>query len=115
HRGVDPGFRRYDKVRGCRLVRCRPLPPTLRTDPPSPPAGLCTHKVPSFRGAAEGGEPGTYIPEACVYGFRARRCAAPRNDGIFCSFCTKPRHRGKLVGWLDFAPAPLLDLPALPT
>ncbi len=38
-------------------------------------------KVPSFRGAAEGCEPGTQIPKACVYGFRARRCAAPRNDG----------------------------------
>src|SRR5207249_1789602 len=47
-------------------------------------------KVPSFRGAAEGCEPGTHIPEACVYGFRARRCAAPRNDGAFYGFCAKP-------------------------
>src|SRR5216683_6662206 len=28
------------------------------------------------------GRPGTYIPEAGVYGFRARRCAAPRNDEV---------------------------------
>src|SRR5207245_109991 len=41
-----------------------------------------TFAVPSFRGAATGCEPGSHIPEACVHGFRARRCAAPRNDGI---------------------------------
>src|SRR5438552_18238313 len=32
----------------------------------------------SFRGAAEGGEPGTHFPEACVHGFRAASlCSAP--------------------------------------
>src|SRR6266702_1922236 len=31
-------------------------------------------------GASRSGEPGTHIPEACVYGFRACRCAASRND-----------------------------------
>src|SRR5437899_1028737 len=31
------------------------------------------------------GRPGTHIPAACVYGFRARRSAAPRNDeGFLC-------------------------------
>jgi hypothetical protein len=35
---------------------------------------------PSFRGAADGREPGTHFPEAGVHGFRARRSAAPRND-----------------------------------
>ena len=44
------------------------------------PPWAFAQKVPSFRGAAEGCEPGTHIPEAGVYGFRARRFAAPRND-----------------------------------
>jgi hypothetical protein len=35
---------------------------------------------PSFRGAADGREPGTHITVAGVHGFRARRSAAPRND-----------------------------------
>src|SRR6266568_1527578 len=47
------------------------------------PPWAFAQKVPSFRGAAEGCEPGTHIPEAGVYGFRARRCAAPRNDGFW--------------------------------
>src|SRR4029077_16859484 len=44
--------------------------------------GTRGQKVSSFRGAAAGCEPGTHIPGACVYGFRARRFAPPRNDGI---------------------------------
>jgi len=51
-------------------------------------------KAPSFRGVAEGCEPGTYFPEACVYGFRARRRAAPRNDGAFWGSCAKPPEGG---------------------
>jgi len=34
----------------------------------------------SFRGATEGREPGIHNPGAAAYGFRARRCAASRND-----------------------------------
>jgi hypothetical protein len=34
----------------------------------------------SFRGAAEGREPGIHSPGAAEYGFRARRFAASRND-----------------------------------
>ena len=56
-----------------------------QTPPPhhALPYNQLWRKGPSFRGAAEGCEPGTHIPEACVYGFRARRCAAPRNDRDF--------------------------------
>ena len=37
-------------------------------------------KLLSFRGATEGREPGIHEPKALEYGFRVRRCAAPRND-----------------------------------
>src|SRR5438128_674522 len=71
----------------------------LPRPPPLAPTGNFAQKVPSFRGAAEGCEPGTHIPEACVYGFRARRCAAPRNDGIFCDFlCRVPSGEEGCVG-----------------
>src|SRR6266849_1230861 len=37
------------------------------SDAPSSRLRRLARAVPSFRGAAEGGEPGTHIPEACVY------------------------------------------------
>src|SRR6266568_973714 len=68
------------------------------------PPWAFAQKVPSFRGAAEGCEPGTHIPEAGVYGFRAHRCAAPRNDGPFGA---EPPigERGKLERAIDTRPA----------
>src|SRR5438874_8592463 len=36
-------------------------------------------------GVARRAEPGIHILEACVHGFRARRRAAPRNDGLAVS------------------------------
>src|SRR5258707_12609098 len=67
---------------------------------------ILRQKVPSFRGAAAGCEPGTHIPEACVYGFRARRCAAPRNDRYFVSFVQSP-----LTGTGQRYPRILISLP----
>ncbi len=61
-----------------------------------------SRKTRSFRGAAEGCEPGTHIPEACVPGFRVRRCAAPRNDPLFFLFpCegSAARRRGIASPW----------------
>jgi putative endonuclease len=48
------------------------------------------------------GRPGTHFPEACVYGFRARRCAAPRNDGVrgfglaYCVYLLASQKHGTL-------------------
>src|SRR5260370_31871515 len=50
--------------------------------PLGPSNGLAPRLV-SFRGAAEGCEPGIYIPEACVHGFRVPPCGRPRNDMVF--------------------------------
>src|ERR1051326_7171606 len=51
------------------------------------PGGGFANKL-SFRGAAEGCEPGTHEHRALEYGFGVHRSAAPRNDNIF--LCKAP-------------------------
>jgi hypothetical protein len=46
--------------------------------------GGFAHKLPSFRGAAEGREPGIHKLRPLEYGFRVHRYAAPRNDEFLC-------------------------------
>src|SRR5438270_4995649 len=52
-------------------------------------------------GAAQRAEPGSHIPEAGVHGFRARRCAAPRNDsgGDRWSLCANRPSRVLAIVW----------------
>ena len=49
-----------------------------------PLCGGFAQKVPSFRDAAEGREPGIHEHPPLEYGFRVRRRAPPRNDEFLC-------------------------------
>ena len=60
-------------------VRCRP-PDAARPRQPARPCPVTAPGMLVIPGEAAGREPGTHIPEGCVRGFRARRCAALRND-----------------------------------
>src|SRR5213078_663426 len=46
------------------------------------PAGEGLHTKSRHSGAPRSGEPGTHKHRPLEYGFRARRCAAPRNDPL---------------------------------
>src|SRR5216683_7673629 len=67
-----------DPIRATHLGQRSPTAHTGRThDRNRPDPSRQLHKILATRGPS-------------THGFRARRCAAPRNDGIFCGFCAKP-------------------------